>query len=130
MNPYNALTASSFWYAIGAEYFSHDFFQGRPHHDNTGVFLDRIHRLPVPMPQRVTKNANFYPPLEFETEQLAHLGGKLAERMGPMIPSPMPHYSPPIERRLNVTTVAEDDAFICSTRTMVYNYITNKMKGS
>ena len=55
MNPYNALTATCFWYAISAEYFGFDFFARRNPHDVATEVLDRIHKLPQIIPNRVNK---------------------------------------------------------------------------
>lgn len=65
MNPYNALTATCFWYAISAEYFSLDFFSKKNPHDAAVEILDRVQRLPLLMPNRVAKSFLGPPLLSF-----------------------------------------------------------------
>lgn len=65
MNPYNALTASCFWYAISAEYFSFDFFAKKNPHDLALEILDRVHKIPLQLPNRVLKTPTSIEFLDF-----------------------------------------------------------------
>ena len=64
MNPYNALTATCFWYAISADYFGYDFFAKKNSHDVSMEVLDKVHKIPLVFPNRVLKTPT-------ETELLA-----------------------------------------------------------
>ncbi len=55
MNPYNALTATCFWYAVSAEYFSYDFFSRKNPHDVAMDIFDKVHKIPLTLPNRVLK---------------------------------------------------------------------------
>jgi hypothetical protein len=55
MNPYNALTATCFWYAVSADYFSYDFFSKKNPHDVSMEVLDKVHKFPLVFPNRVLK---------------------------------------------------------------------------
>jgi hypothetical protein len=55
MNPYNALTATCFWYATSAEYFSFDFFSKKNSHDVAMDILERVHRISLTLPNRILK---------------------------------------------------------------------------
>lgn len=50
--------------------------------------------------------------------------------MGNIIPAPLPARPETIERKIGTSTVAEDDQFISSTRAILYNYISKKIKNS
>jgi hypothetical protein len=75
MNPYNALTATCFWYAVGAEYFSFDFFARRNPHDTAMEILDRAHRVPLLLSNRVLRNPTSPALLAFENAELNAIGG-------------------------------------------------------
>jgi hypothetical protein len=47
-----------------------------------------------------------------------------------LIPAPFPGRPEVLERKTAVSTVGEDDQFISSTRAILYNYITKKVKNS
>jgi hypothetical protein len=66
MNPYNALTATCFWYAVGAEYYSFDFFARRNPHDTAMEILDRVHRIPLQLSTRVLRTPTTAGLLAFE----------------------------------------------------------------
>jgi len=89
MNPYNALTATCFWYAVGAEYYSFDFFARRNPHDTAMEILDRAHRVPLLLSNRVVRTPTTPALLAFENQELNMIGGELAEKMGALIPAPM-----------------------------------------
>lgn len=55
MNPYNALTATCFWYAISAEYFSFDFNSKKGSHDASMEILEKIQKLPLLLANRTMK---------------------------------------------------------------------------
>lgn len=55
MNPYNALTATCFWYAISAEYFSYDFYSKKNPHDVSMELLEKVHKIPLLFANRVVK---------------------------------------------------------------------------
>jgi len=74
MNPYNALTATCFWYSIGAEYFSFDFFNRKNSHDIAMEILDKVHKLPLVLPHRVVKIPLAPFLLNFESPELNLLG--------------------------------------------------------
>lgn len=58
------------------------------------------------------------------------IGGELGEKMGGLIATPMVGRPETVERRTVVSSVSEDDQFICSTRTLLYNYISKKVQTS
>jgi hypothetical protein len=68
MNPYHALTANCFWYMISAEYFSYDFFTRNNPTEASNMVINRVMKLPVPIPLRIIKNVHSGKILEFETE--------------------------------------------------------------
>lgn len=47
-----------------------------------------------------------------------------------LIPAPLATRPEVFERKPYISTVTEDDQFISSTRAIVYNYITKKVKNS
>jgi hypothetical protein len=55
MNPYNALTATCFWYAISAEYFGYDFYSKKNPHDVSMELLEKVHKIPLLFANRVMK---------------------------------------------------------------------------
>ena len=65
-----------------------------------------------------------------ENEQLNRLGCEIGEKIGNIIPAPLLARPETIERKIGTSTVAEDDQFIASTRTILYNYISKKIKNS
>jgi hypothetical protein len=67
MNPYNALTPTCFWYAVGAEYYSFDFFARNNPHDTAMEILERVHRIPLLLPLRVMKYPQEHARLPFES---------------------------------------------------------------
>ena len=50
--------------------------------------------------------------------------------MTTLIPAPLPARPEVVEKKTVISTVAEDDQFISSTRAILYNYITKKLKNS
>ena len=68
MNPYNALTATCLWYAISAEYYSLDFFQKKNPHDVALDILDKVQKLLLLLPNRLTKNFSGATSIPFEDE--------------------------------------------------------------
>ena len=73
MNPFNALTATCFWYAISAEFYSFDFFSRRNPHDVAMEQLEKVQRQPLPLANRITKTNASPALLDMETEQLNRL---------------------------------------------------------
>jgi hypothetical protein len=47
-----------------------------------------------------------------------------------LIPAPLPSRPEVFERKTVISSIAEDDQFISSTRAILYNYITKKVKNS
>lgn len=88
MNPYHSLTASCFWYMVSAEYYSYDFFLRNSPLDAANHVLNRVSKLPIPMPTRFIKNLHQSLPLEFETEEVHKYGQNLSEHLAHFIPSP------------------------------------------
>lgn len=68
MNPYNALTATSFWYTVSAEFFSFDFFNKKNPHDIAMDFLEKINKMPLFLSNRVLKTTIANEFLSFETK--------------------------------------------------------------
>ena len=50
--------------------------------------------------------------------------------MTTLIPAPLPARQEVLEKKTVISTVAEDNQFISSTRAILYNYITKKLKYS
>lgn len=75
MNPFNALTATCFWYAISAEFYSFDFFSSKKtSHDVAMDQLEKVQKIPLSLSNRVAKTANEPGLLNMETEELKKLG--------------------------------------------------------
>lgn len=108
MSPYNALTATCFWYAVSSEFFSYDFSAKRHANDTANELFEKIQKLPLPIPNRVIKTVNANPSLlESETEELNRLGCEMSERMATMIPAQLLTYrAESIERKLTPSTVS------------------------
>jgi len=68
MNPYNALSATCLWYAISAEYYSLDFFQKKNPHDVALDILDKVQKLLLLLPNRLSKNFSGTSSIPFEDE--------------------------------------------------------------
>lgn len=130
MNPYNALTATCFWYAVSAEFFSLDFSHKRNPHDVAHDILDKVQKLPLLLPNRTTKNYAGLPPLPFNHEELNKCGNDLSERINNFIPSALATRLENIERKIPTSSVAEDDQFISSNRALIYNFIKKKIRTS
>ena len=66
MNPFNALTATCFWYAISAEYFGFDFNSKKNVHDSSLDILEKVQKLPLLISNRTIKTQ--YNPGHAESE--------------------------------------------------------------
>jgi hypothetical protein len=55
MNPYHGLTATCLWYAISAEYYSYDFFSKRNTIDPAMEIMDKVSKIAMNLPNRLTK---------------------------------------------------------------------------
>jgi hypothetical protein len=71
MNPYHSLTATCFWYAVSAEYYSYDFFNKRNTIDPAMEIMDKVSKIAMHLPNRLTKIEIKNGLLNFETEELA-----------------------------------------------------------
>lgn len=108
MNPYNALTANCFWYMVSAEYFSFDFFKRGDPLEVAQRILDKVQELPIQLPTRVLKMSLFKGLLSFETEELVKVGVEMADKLSSMIQPPVHTRNVPLEKKMALTTVAED----------------------
>lgn len=93
MNPYNALTATCFWYAVSAEYFSFDFNSKKNSHDVALEILEKIQKLPLVLANRTLKNT-YCPSLsEPQSDELQRLAIEMSEKMSNLTPAPLAYRS-------------------------------------